>query len=173
MVWQIEDRIQNEVKREEIHVVRALKESGPAVFDYIADDAVFAIDGRVLDADSKPTLKDYMKNNYHPWATFEMKDVKVVPTGLMAATVCYRAKATKIIAKTSLQRNTLSYALLPGARKPAQIGYWSHIAKAFAEAWTKSLFPISLSMRDSRFQRTFTYQVTSFFLFRTVLSSAS
>ncbi|KAF9050756.1 hypothetical protein BDZ89DRAFT_1057185 [Hymenopellis radicata] len=84
MVWQIEERIQNE-------------ESGPAVFDYIADDAVFAIDGRVLDAHSKPTLKDYMKNNYHPWATFEMKDVKVVPTGLMAATVCYRANATKIV----------------------------------------------------------------------------
>lgn len=76
---------------------RALRDSGSAVFEYTADDCTFAIDGMVLDKDSKPTLKNYMENSYKPWATYEMHDVRVIEIGLMAASVIYKVTASRLI----------------------------------------------------------------------------
>ncbi|KIY70335.1 hypothetical protein CYLTODRAFT_488138 [Cylindrobasidium torrendii FP15055 ss-10] len=95
MVNALEDRLRNEVKREQTHVIRALKESGSAVFDYTVENPIFLIDGKIYDGKTSPSVQSFLKNNYKPWATFEVTDMKVEPTGLMAATVCYTATGSK------------------------------------------------------------------------------
>lgn len=86
MSGSINDRLQKDVKSLEVQMWRALRDSGPAVFEYTAeDDCTFAIDGMVLDKKSEPTLKEYMENHYRPWTTYEMHDLRVIEIGLMAA----------------------------------------------------------------------------------------
>jgi ketosteroid isomerase-like protein len=93
----INERLQADVKALEIHVWRALRESGPAVFEFATDDCTFAIDGKVLDEDSEPTFKEYMENTFKPWTTYEMHDLRVVEIGLMAATTVYKVTASRLI----------------------------------------------------------------------------
>ncbi|KAJ6547661.1 hypothetical protein B0H19DRAFT_1166749 [Mycena capillaripes] len=103
MSGSINDRLQKDVKSLEVQMWRALRDSGPAVFEYTAaDECTFAIDGMVLDKKSEPTLKEYMENQYKPWDTYEMHDLRVIEIGLMAAATVY-----KVTARRDNQRKTL------------------------------------------------------------------
>ncbi|KAJ7685282.1 hypothetical protein DFH06DRAFT_37212 [Mycena polygramma] len=98
MSGSINERLKKDVKLLEVHMWRALRDSGPAVFEYTIEDdeaCTFAIDGKVLDSKSEPTLKDYMENTYKPWTTYEMHDIRVIEVGLMAATTVYKVTAKR------------------------------------------------------------------------------
>ncbi|KAJ6509016.1 hypothetical protein C8R45DRAFT_1170190 [Mycena sanguinolenta] len=97
MSGNIHDRTVKEVKRLEIHMWRALRDSGPAVFEYTADDCTFAIDGMILDKDSEPTLKEYMEKTYEPWAKYEIHDLRIIEIDLMAAGAVYKVTASRIV----------------------------------------------------------------------------
>ncbi|KAF7365395.1 DUF4440 domain-containing protein [Mycena venus] len=93
----IHERLKKDVGLLETHMWRALRDSGPAVFEYTTDDCTFAIDGMVLDKNSQPTLKEYMEKTYKPWAKFEMHDVRIIEVGMMAASAVYKVTASRII----------------------------------------------------------------------------
>ncbi|KAF8208725.1 hypothetical protein K438DRAFT_1961295 [Mycena galopus ATCC 62051] len=93
----IESRLKKDVGLLEVHMWRALRDSGEAVFEYTTDDATFAIDGLVLDKDSEPTLKEYMKKTYQPFAKYEMHDVRIIEIGMMAASAIYKVTASRIV----------------------------------------------------------------------------
>lgn len=93
----------------EVHAWRALRESGEAVFEYIDDECTMAIDGRILDAETKPPLKKYLKKEFRPWATYEMHDVRVLEIGMMAASVIYKVTATRI---ESMDKPPQQYSLI-------------------------------------------------------------
>ncbi|KAJ6509015.1 hypothetical protein C8R45DRAFT_969604 [Mycena sanguinolenta] len=97
MSGSIHDRLKKEVKSLEIHMWRALRDSGPAVFEYTTDDCTFAIDGLVLDKDSEPTLKEYMEKTYEPWAKYEIHDLRIIEVGMMAASAVYKVTASRIV----------------------------------------------------------------------------
>ncbi|KAJ7366664.1 hypothetical protein DFH08DRAFT_948681 [Mycena albidolilacea] len=93
----IRERLKRDVKQLEIHMWRALRDSGPAVFEYTTDDCTFAIDGMVLDKDSKPTLKEYMEKTYKPYDKYEMHDIRIIELDLMAASAVYKVTASRLI----------------------------------------------------------------------------
>ncbi|KAF7346114.1 DUF4440 domain-containing protein [Mycena sanguinolenta] len=93
----IRERLKKDVRQLEIHMWRALRDSGPAVFEYTTDDCTFAIDGLVLDKDSEPTLKEYMEKTYEPWAKYEIHDLRIIELDLMAAAAAYKVTASRII----------------------------------------------------------------------------
>ncbi|KAJ7855921.1 hypothetical protein B0H14DRAFT_727830 [Mycena olivaceomarginata] len=97
MSGSIKDCLIKDVKQLEIHMWRALRDSGPAVFEYTTDDCTFAIDGMVLDQDSEPTLKEYMEKTYKPYVKYEMHDIRIIEVGMMAASAVYKVTASRLI----------------------------------------------------------------------------
>ncbi|KAJ7469426.1 hypothetical protein FB451DRAFT_1254709, partial [Mycena latifolia] len=93
----INEILTKDVKLLEVHMWRALRDNGPAIFEYTTDDCTFVIDGKVLDEKSEPTLKEYMENTFKPWATYEMHDLRVIEVGMMAATTVYKITASQLI----------------------------------------------------------------------------
>ncbi|KAK7048190.1 DUF4440 domain-containing protein [Favolaschia claudopus] len=96
MSGNIYDRLVADIKSLEVHMWRALRDSGPAVFEYTTDDCTFAIDGMILDKDSEPTLKEYMEKTYKPYDKYEMHDLHIVEVGLMAASAVYKITASRM-----------------------------------------------------------------------------
>ncbi|KAI9745072.1 MAG: hypothetical protein M1818_001350 [Claussenomyces sp. TS43310] len=98
MPGSISERVRKDVENMEHQVWRALRESGEEAMPYLADDCIMVLmDGTVLDANEEPKPADYLESsNFQPWLSYDMSDIHVAEIDMMAATIIYRAVATRM-----------------------------------------------------------------------------
>ncbi|KAL9057020.1 MAG: hypothetical protein Q9162_002568 [Coniocarpon cinnabarinum] len=50
----------------------------------------------IIDSNSKPSLKDILsRDDMKPWDRYELDNVKVIPLGDKAASICYEVEASR------------------------------------------------------------------------------